>query len=192
MELDDDYKFALDNEVNIQNIRRLNGLRSALLQLEANRDKIDWQVFTERRRDLLEEYSLEVDKENGNNTFITAVKYFAKDTTRPIVQDKWTSIFRKRLQEGISPSDIVASLNPKLKLMMELSKQFKNNYKNRIIQVKPISRNVQTTSSDNDNELSSQNLATFNGSSNDEPSNKIANFIQNKMSKYLFLCCIIL
>lgn len=122
MELDDDFKFALDCEVNSK-FRRPDAIRSAILQLEANRNKLDYNVLKQRRSVLMGELSKEVDREDGTNSYITLAKFFAKDSPREIAQNKWTSLFAKRLDEGMLPGDIITSLNPKLKTMVEISHQ---------------------------------------------------------------------
>ena len=181
MELDDDYKFAFDCEVN-KKFRRTDAIRSSLMHLQARRSKLDYRVFIERQRDLLEEYSTEVDKEDGNNTFIAAAKHFASETSRPIVQEKWSSIFRKRLQEGMPAADIILSLNPNMKPMMDLAKQFKNTYKNRVIQVEPVQSTPKPPGPSHNEFPSSQDSITS-VENEPYPSNRIANFIQNKISK---------
>lgn len=176
MELDDDYKFAMDCEINPK-FRRTDAIRSQLLQLHALRAKIDIDVLNQRQADLMQEYSFEVDREDGNNTFINSAKLFAQNSPRPNVQHKWRSIFKKRLDEGMSAAEIVESLNPKLKPIMELSKKFRNSYKNRVI-------DLETEEAPETGDFSQSNKGTSSqdSKSSDCGPNNIVNFIQKTMS----------
>ena len=178
MDFDDHYKFSMDNEINTTR-RRIDSIRSSLLQLQALKGQLDWVTLAQRRADLLQEYSYEVDKEDETNSFITSAMVFAKESSRPIRKDNWFSIYYKRLQEGMSALDIITSLNPKLAPMTKLSSQFKNIYKNRIIYAKP-------TNTSEENFSTNLKPAKVSQDSNDDVP-RIAKYIEKQIAGKLTL-----
>lgn len=197
MELKDDVKFALDCTANSK-FRRPDAIRSAILQLQANRDKVDYSIFKHRRTGLMGELSKEVDKEDGSNTYIAIAKFIAKNSPREVTQDKWKSLYGKRLQEGMSAGDIITSLNPKLKPMVELSQKYKELNKERVLDFEK-TENTDLSNFNFDEDMEDDDaISDFESSSEsviDEvvkdspPTNKVVEMFQRKMS---MLCLLIL
>ena len=177
MDLDDDLKFAFDCEVN-NSLRKTDAIRSALLQLAALRSKIPLDIFLERQRDLLQEYSFEVDKEDGTNSFINSTLKFLKESQRPCMIDKWQSVMKKRLDENMDPVVLMSTLNSNVGKIVGYSKIFRENYKKRIINfnTKMAGKCEDNFMTDDEEEKSTPSEANI--------SNKIVKIIQNNTSLF--------
>lgn len=131
MDLEEDLKFAFDCEVN-KNLRRTDAIRSSLFQLVALRSRIPLQVYLERQRDLLEEYSFQVDKEDDTNSFINSALMFARESPRPCLADKWQSVMKKRLEDNMDPVEMISMLNNNFTQIVNHSQVFRKHFKSRL------------------------------------------------------------
>ncbi|KAH9416975.1 Fidgetin-like protein 1 [Dermatophagoides pteronyssinus] len=130
MDFELEYRYALECELNSESQRNCDQIRNQLIQLVASQRLLPSASYNERLKDLLREYSSEIDKKTGLNTFI--------DSSFEIVQhecherddfsvDKWRSTLKKKLDNG----DLVR--NKSFDKMKEISEKFRKFNRERLI-----------------------------------------------------------
>lgn len=153
-ELSEDYKFALDKEINHQN-RKCDAIRSQLLQLIARQDTVPSAVYRLRFADLLQEYSNEVDDSNTVNGYFSLAKMISKrESLRNCEAKNWRCLMKKRLDEGETIADILPTeLVPSN--LIDIARKFKQYNSKRIIHTNKVRNqaldSVQRFDSDDEN-----------------------------------------
>lgn len=102
MDFELEYRYALDCELN-NSEKNCNNIRNQFLQLVAFRQSLPNASHHERLKDLLHEYSLEIDKKNGVNTFIDSAFEIVQNESQhdEFFVDKWQSRMKKKLDNGV-------------------------------------------------------------------------------------------
>ncbi|UXI18844.1 gamma-glutamylcyclotransferase [Sarcoptes scabiei] len=140
-ELSEDYKFALDKEINHQN-RKCDAIRSQLLQLIARQDTVPSAVYRLRFADLLQEYSNEVDDSSTVNGYFSLAKMISKrESLRNCEAKNWRCLMKKRLDEGETIADILPTeLVPSN--LIDIARKFKQYNSKRIIHTNKVRNQV--------------------------------------------------
>ena len=137
--LGEDFKFAADCEFN-DSIRRADALRSQLLQLEARRPEMDFHYYGYRQNELMQSYSVEIDRLDGSNTYRGLINYILNrrsDIRKCSLQDlNLRSVLHQRMEQGlVTAKDIIRENDPRCRLepLMKLSAEFRATRKDRIV-----------------------------------------------------------
>lgn len=139
MDFDLDYRYALDCEINKDSYRPCDAIRSQLLQLMACKKTLPLAVYFERLKDLLEEYSIKIDDPNGVNTYInSAINIFKNESSRNYAAKNWKSSTKKKIDDGLSISDLLTSENLHLKNLLQLSAKFRDYQNDRTVFIKTL------------------------------------------------------
>lgn len=123
-----EYRYALECELN-HSQRNCDNVRNQLLQLVASRRSLPSAAYHERLKDLLGEYSLEIDKKTGLNTFIdSSLKIVQHECQREeFFVDKWRSAIKNKLDDGVK-------VHPRpFDKMKEISDKFRRHNRERLI-----------------------------------------------------------